>query len=364
MKRSERPISLDQLLSQAPTLSPRARPQDPQLSHDPEEISRRFRRMWLRQVLFGPLLVVLLLAFLLARIYWGGVLNRVPWEALWIGFIVLDFGFAYANNRCPSCRSRLLSRRSLSLDFCPKCGVGFTLPKPEVTALPSARRHLRLSGGQRGNIALLTSILSFAIVLFSPLVVKASEASTRLAMAPPALFQSSQPATAIPLKLSTFTGPAFAFQYPADWQTGGADPTGNGDGTMLGATSLLDPDGATDSRGYLDYVEVVAVKLTHAVDQTTSFAHSQRQFEQSWVKTYGKVQLVEPWQDVSYGGLHGFRGTFTFSFRGQPVVKSETFLFQGDIEYEIAVRSVVANWLKDKPAFDQMDSSFRPLATD
>ncbi len=364
MKRSERPISLDQLLNQAPALPSHARSQDPQLTRDPEEVTRRFRRMWLRQVMFGPLLVVLLLAFLLARSYWGGILNRVPWEALWIGFIVLDFGFAFANNRCPSCHGRLFSRRALSLDLCPKCGGPLTGPTPDATTLPSVRRRLRLSGKQRGNIAMLASLISFAIVLLSPVVIKASEASTRLAMAPPTLFQSSQSATAVPLRLTTFNGAEFIFQYPADWQTGGAAPTGSGDGTMLAATSLLDPDGATDSRGYLDYVEVVAVKLGYTVDQTTSFAHSQRQFEQNWAKTYGKVQLVEPWQDVSYGGLHGFRGTFTFSFRGQPVVKSETFLFRGDIEYEIAVRSVVANWLRDKPAFDAMYSSFRPLAAD
>lgn len=358
--RNEQPISLDRLIRETAVVPSRPQPEDPRLTLDPDEVPRRFRRVWLRQLLLGPVLVILYLGFLLARSYWGGVLYKVPWIAFVIGFLALELGFAFVNNRCPSCRSRLRGRRTLSLDYCPKCGAAFTAPVPENAPIRPGGSRQPLTGAQRGNLAIAAGLVSFAIVALSPTVVSATEASPRLPMASPTLLQASQPASGAPLKATRFAGGQFTFQYVATWKTSAMSSTTVNGSKILDEIGLFDPDAVTESGDYTDYMDIVAMKLTYVVDENTSYPHLQRQLEQDWAKAYGKVELVEPWQNVSSAGLNGFRGTFTYTSGGLAVVKSETFLFRGNIQYELIAHATLASWVKDGPAFQTVYSSFLP----
>lgn len=92
---------------------------------DSAEVARRYRKIWLRQILIGPCELLLMLAFLVARSYWGGWLYDISPQ--YVAFAVVAAGIVpgLINFRCPNCRKVL---RSWRVDRCPGCGVAFDPP--------------------------------------------------------------------------------------------------------------------------------------------------------------------------------------------------------------------------------------------
>lgn len=72
--------------------------------------------------------------------------------------------------------------------------------------------------------------------------------------------------------------------------------------------------------------------------------------------------LVEPWAEVSYGGLSGFRVVCTYTYLSERFVFAEVFLFRGTIEYEIYVHSPAEDWPRVKQALEAVCTSFRAVA--
>ena len=326
-----------------------------------EEVVSRFRRAWLLEVLLGPASVVVILAFYLARDHWVGFLSRIPGTSVVWGLIGLSLVVGALVYRCPRCHRSFFMRRMGHLRSCPRCGAGFELPEQQTIGVSTQRlRRWINDADHRRAISWLAPVISLVIVVGTPSILSASQDSTVLPLASPAVIATVAQSTSQPLQMTKYVDEinGFSFRYPASWEPG-ASTASSTNSKLIEKVSRLDPSGAQSGDFYYtDLVRLYVFHLSQPID-SASYNHTERTFEHDWLKIYRDVKLVEPWKQVSLGGLSGIEFTAVVSYQGQSLVKTDAFLFDGTREFQLEAQSTLASWPREKVVFDAFFQSFQ-----
>jgi len=326
-----------------------------------DEVVRRFRAAWTRQLFIAPAHAVVLLIFFLAREFWGGALDRIPGTAIVWGLIALYIAIAFVDCRCPRCGRRFMFKNLSKLTTCQRCGAPFRDPEElKALALDRPRRFRSLrSTDRRIVISRLVSWTSVGAMWLFLIVFQLSQSSSLLSLAPPLAAAPGTTADATVPQLTIYEDATqgFGFKYPVTWER--ATVAAADESNLVGRGAVEDPEGNVRNGRCTDFFAVYVVKLPIPLTPA-SYQHVERKLEKSWLKSLHDVKLLEPWQEISRGGSDGFEVSITYEDAGTPMVRAEAFLFLGDLEYELVAHTARQNWLKDKPAVDAFFASFAP----
>jgi predicted amidophosphoribosyltransferase len=342
-------------------------PGAPQLGHlvlsniSAEEVVGRFRRAWIVQVLEGPVTVILILAFYLARAHWGGLLGRISGAWVAWGLIAIFLVVGAINYRCPRCHRSFFLRRMGHLRSCPRCGAAFELPEQAATVggSPGRLRRWVNNADHRLTLSRMTPLLCLAIMVATPYALSASEGSSTLALASPAVIATVTQSSSQPPQMTSYTDRenGFSFDYPASWEAGGPmSPLTNS--KLILRVCRLNPSVSLTGNLYTNVVRLYYFRLDRPID-ATSFDHQERVLERDWRKAEVDVQLAEPWHEVSIGGLSGIEATRVQTYEGELLVKTDAFLFDGTREFQLEAQATLSTWPSEKAGFDAFFRSFR-----
>ena len=205
----------------------------------------------------------------------------------------------------------------------------------------------------------MAPLFSVAIIVVTPYALSASQDSSTLALASPAVIATvTRESSQLPQMTSyKDTASGFSFDYPLSWKAGGPiSPLTNS--KLVKRVCRLNPSVSLSDGLYTNVVRLYHFRLNRPID-ASSFNHQERAFERDWQKAEVDVRLVEPWHEVSLGGLSGIEATRVTSYKGQQLVKTDAFLFDGTTEFELEAQATLTTWPSEKATFDAFFRSFR-----
>lgn len=153
----------------------------------------------------------------------------------------------------------------------------------------------------------------------------------------------------------------FSFQYASGWQIKKdvSMEAGSGSGPVY-SMGVFDPEGTVTNDILRDGVVLSLYKLNVTVDDSmmgdlrteVESVVADLETQQEGLKT------LEPLQDVSVGGIPGFKVTYSFPADGVSLVSTLYFLFAGNLEYQVSLQSAESRWDELKPSFAAVTQSF------
>ena len=166
--------------------------------------------------------------------------------------------------------------------------------------------------------------------------------------------------------IKTYTDPdyGYSFEYPAGWVLNKSDTASVGSGgDAASSVQVGNPEGARVGDTGLDGLIVRVYELNQAVDESMlpqvkpgveALIADLLSQDPSW-------KVEDTLTETNVGGVPGYRATFTFDWDADHPVKSTSyFLFDGTIEYELAVQAATDTWEANQEVFGAFVASFAP----
>lgn len=165
------------------------------------------------------------------------------------------------------------------------------------------------------------------------------------------------------VKTYTSADYGFSFEYPAGWQLkeGTTAEVSSGSAAKSSVTAY-DPKGAVADDTYIDLVLASVYELNMTVDESM-LPDIRAEVEGVLGDLESQapdMQVVEALSDAKVGGIPGFSITYSFDKGGEPTTSTLYFLFNGAVEYQLALQAATKNWEANTPVFKAVVSSFKP----
>lgn len=154
----------------------------------------------------------------------------------------------------------------------------------------------------------------------------------------------------------------FSFDYPAPFeQMDNATMEAQTDAGPAASAAVFDTKGTVVNGTYKDAFMVSVYELGATVDESNLEA-AKAELESSVIpqlESSTQDMQISELRETEVGGLPGYTADATFTSDGTPMTTSLTWVFDGDVEYQLLAQSASDQWDSLIPAFEGMLDSFR-----
>lgn len=165
--------------------------------------------------------------------------------------------------------------------------------------------------------------------------------------------------------IKTYTDPTygFSFSYPANWvlQTSGTavDDSAN---VPPGTASVFDPEGSFAGAYAVDTATVAANLSGFAFKESMlpDLKTSMEAFIADPSGPFATATIIQPLSQTTLGGISGFKVTFSDTMADTQVTVTLYSLFNGTLEYDLAVQTATEEWQDHEATYDTLLSAFKP----